>query len=343
MPPTASPAQHDRKLPSVQVLRGIAASLVVLYHFSASVALCHVNRSWIAESGLGETAKCGVDIFFVISGFIMAFTTRDKAGASDAGMFLLRRIVRIYPLYWVWTSVMLLLAAAGLVYRSAHFSFAYIASSYLLYPLFTKSTSRPILGQGWTLWFEMLFYLVFACGVWARVRRHRLLFLGASFSVLAVAAHLVLIPPGLKYLFSQTLIVEFLFGVLIAEILSRLPKNCDSRWMPNLAICAGIVLLFCTSIVAVTDSTRVVYYGIPSFFIVSGAAMRGTQPAPRWLIYLGDASYSIYLVHGFSAAVFFYALKRRIIFDRFPGDAEIVILGAITIYRRCRILSLKST
>lgn len=332
--PATIPPRHDKKLPWVQVLRGIAASLVVFYHYAASVRAAGVNRSWISASGLGEMMQCGVDIFFVLSGFIMVYTTSGKAGGRDARVFLLRRIVRIYPLYWFWTTVILMLVAAGVVYRSSHFTFAEIASSYLLYPLFTRTHHRPLLGQGWTLWFEMAFYLLFACTLWVKAGRFRLLFLGASFCSLAAAAHLLPMPSGLQYLFSQSMIVEFLLGVLVAEVLLRLPVNSNPRWVQKTAlmtIVAGCIILPCTVKMDVTDSSRLFYYGIPSALIVTGAVMLGSRTAPRWLVYLGDASYSIYLVHGLFVWAFIEALGRRIFFDRIPGDAEIVVLGIMTI------------
>jgi peptidoglycan/LPS O-acetylase OafA/YrhL len=96
--------------------------------------------------------------------------------------------------------------------------------------------------------------------------------------------------------------IEFLYGVLAAEILLRLPTVRDTfyqRMLPVCLICIGAIGLLCTILIPDAFSMRFLYYGIPALLIVFGTAMLGSAPCARQLVYLGDASYSIYLAHLF--------------------------------------------
>jgi exopolysaccharide production protein ExoZ len=321
-------------LPGLQVLRGIAASLVVFHHFAGIYQDRSHGSSWISGSGLGNLGRCGVDIFFVISGFIMVYTTGGKDGAGDALIFIRRRILRIYPLYWIWTSVLLVLWLGGAVEQLRHYSTGYLIRSYLLIPAFNGKYFEPLLQPGWTLSFEMLFYVVFSCGVLLNLRSGKILFLAAAFSLMALLARLLAADSGMRYLLTNPIIVEFLFGVLIAEMLTRLPalrSNRLSRILPAALISVGALALLCTVKIPDADSMRFALYGIPAFFVVLGAAMLGSAGAPKFLVYLGDASYSIYLAHFFLAQAYASALKHLPIFNRVSPDAAILLAGAATI------------
>jgi exopolysaccharide production protein ExoZ len=321
-------------LPGLQVLRGIAASLVVLHHFAGIYKDGIPGHSWIYASGLGNLGRCGVDIFFVISGFIMVYTTGRKAGADDALIFIRRRILRIYPLYWIWTSVLLALWLGGAVEQLRHYSTGYLIRSYLLIPAFNGTYFEPLLQPGWTLSFEMLFYVVFSCGVLLKLRSGKILFLAAAFSLMALLARFLAPDSGMRYLLTNPIIVEFLFGVLIAEMLIRLPAmrgNRFSRFLPGALVSGGAFALLCTVKIPNADSMRFALYGIPAFFVVLGAAMLGPAAAPKFLVHLGDASYSIYLAHFFLAQAYASALKHLPIFNGLPPDAAILLAGAATI------------
>jgi len=277
---------------------------------------------------------CGVDIFFVISGFIMVYTTGRKAGAGDALTFIRRRVLRIYPLYWFWTSVLLALWLGGFVERLQHYSMPYLIRSYLLIPTFNGTYFHPLLGPGWTLSFEMLFYVVFSCSVLLKLRSGKILFFAAAFSLISLLARFLTPDSGMRYLLTNPIIIEFLFGVLIAEIITRLPAirtNLLSRILPIALISVGAFALLCTVKIQDADSMRFALYGIPAFFVVLGAAMLGSAAAPKLLVYLGDCSYSIYLTHFFLALAYASALKHLPIFYRLPPDVTILLAGAATI------------
>lgn len=325
--------ERDRVLPTVQVLRGVAASLVVFHHFARLYSHGTLRRSWILDSGIGDLCMCGVDIFFVISGFIMVYTTKGKLGVGDSLVFMKRRVLRIFPLYWIWTTVLLLLLLSGLALRNEHYPTSNLVLSYFLIPSWDGTYFHPLLGQGWTLSFEMLFYLIFALGISFGLRAWKVAFAGATFGVLALIGQIFSSDSAVRYLFSNSIVIEFLFGMIVAETVLRIGPVRSSRFeILSLALMVlGGAALLLTVRISNPDQHRFFFYGIPSLLMVFGAVVRGSAPAPRLLTYLGDASYSIYLVHDFIALAFATALTHRLTVQRFPPDLAIVVCGIITI------------
>lgn len=331
----------DRKLlPSVQALRGIAASLVVYHHFADIFQDGEPSPSWIYRSGLGNFGNCGVDLFFVISGFIMVYTTVGKCGARDAGKFLGRRILRIYPIYWLWTSALLSLWLAGIAKLAGanhgkHYSALYIVKSYMLIPSFNGLDFTPFLAPGWSLSFEMLFYLLFYFSILLGVRRRKLPFLAAAFCALAILGMLAPRGGALAYLLPNALMIEFLYGVIAAELLlhaNRYQLRLGSGSATAL-MSAGAAALLCPASLLLNPnwSLRFLFYGIPALCIVSGAAMLRHASAPRLLVYLGDCSYSIYLTHLFFALAVASALTRSKSLSGIQPDLLIMLAGTLAI------------
>jgi exopolysaccharide production protein ExoZ len=318
----------------VQALRGIAASLVVFHHFARLYQEGGSGPSWINASGLGDLGKCGVDIFFVISGFIMVYTTKRKVGARDALIFITRRSLRIYPLYWIWTTLLLVLWAGGVILRREHYSASYVIGSYLLFPSFNGLNYQPLILQGWTLSFEMFFYLVFSCGILLKLRSGKLLFTAVAFSVLALLSSLLAPDNGIRHLLGDPIIAEFLYGMFAAEVLSRLPALSNTsmaRALPIALMCVGGILLLCTVKLHDASQMRFVFYGIPALCLVAGAVMLGSISAPRLLVYLGNCSYSIYITHEFFSWAYDSALNHFPTLHKVPADIGILLAGAMTI------------
>jgi len=285
---------------TIQALRAIAALLVVLYH---AFDMWGLRIDPAAPGVTWGNGAAGVDIFFVISGFVMVVSSRRLASLPRAWWtFIQHRIVRIVPLYWLLTTAKLVLVFlfADLALRSG-LDFGYAARSYLFFPVVDGAGHfRPLLPVGWTLTYEFLFYLLFALALALRVDVLRVLVPGLG---LLVAAALLRVEswPAWTILFN-TIVVEFIFGVVLAKLILR-------GWFLPSGVAACLVVAGFVLILAVPESAespRPLTWGLPALAIVAGAASLEWHIAsviPRWVLALGDASYSIYLTHGFVVPV----------------------------------------
>ena len=291
--PTASRPTYNL----LQVLRAIAALMVVLHHETLvlwdRLGLQTVSHNWI-------NGGSGVDIFFVISGFVMTTSAAPLRHAEHpARTFLARRLERIVPMYWLLTTVKVLLVLAVPASAVNGFgSWMHVLCSYLFLPSISGApTAEPILVVGWTLNFEMAFYLLFAIALWSR--KSLLQILAPALFGIVLVSKLWLGAPWLVHWYGNTLVLEFLFGVLLAQALpwvKRLPRFVALL----IGLAAWVPLLFYAE--PNFSPWRCIGWGIPALAVVTSAlaleSWLGFQ-SPRWLVELGDASYSIYLVHGF--------------------------------------------
>ena len=294
---------------TVQALRAVAALLVVLYHFFDVWG----ERVDPAALGVGwDNGAAGVDIFFVISGFVMVISSHrlvDRAGAWLT--FLSHRVIRIVPLYWLLTTAKIaaVVLLPTLILRT-NLDFGFVARSYLFLPVIDSAGHfRPVIPVGWTLTYEFLFYLFFAAALALRVDVLRIVIPGLGL-IAAVALLRTDAWPEWTILFN-TIVVEFVFGVVLGKwTLSGF------RFPPALA--AGFVLTGFAVILVLpmgSENLRVLTWGIPAFAIVAGAVSLEPLVAhllPRWLLALGDASYSIYLSHGFVLPTFILLIAKEV-------------------------------
>jgi exopolysaccharide production protein ExoZ len=253
------------KLNSIQVLRAVAV-LAVLF--------CH---AW----GTGRGSS-GVDLFFVISGFIIARVSADRTPAA----FAKARFLRIFPLY--------LLAAAPYVAvsLSSGGTSLDVFATLTLWPIWSGAYHAPLLPVAWSLYFEVLFYA--GVTLWLVSRRGAVL--AAATILLAAVIH----PSPTTSFVLSPIILEFVAGYGLAR-LRRFP-------LAPLALGLGLLLLFSPikgfEGVEMLDPAqafaRLIMYGIPALMVVYGALGMEHAFEPRWatpLIRVGDASYSIYLTH----------------------------------------------
>ena len=258
------------KLRSVQVLRGVAACAVVVFHiFKAE------GRPEAGHIGTG-----GVDLFFVISGFIMATVAADKR----PGAFLTDRAWRILPLWFIALAPWFFIQTNGLPSILAGLTF---------WPIYDNQFVLPPLGVGWTLSFEFLFYFGFALALATRT------FVPiAAFAVACAAAFLTNIAT-LDFVGSP-LTLEFLMGVGIA----RMPRT-EKFGLPLIAtgICgliAAPTFVYFWSTEYYAALLRSLLLGVPAALIVYGALSldrKFNHPAWGGAVLIGNASYSIYLLH----------------------------------------------
>lgn len=289
------------RLYGVQALRFAAATAVVVTH-AVDLAGTRLGLETALVGGTLENfGAVGVDVFFVISGFIIATTTQGQTGVGAAGAFLWRRFRRVAPIYWL-LSLPILIGMA----RGGTLSPEVAAATFLFWPFSGLKMTFPALGPGWTLCFEMLFYAGFGLAI-AGGRRVGWGLVGAYAVMLAVG--LVSAAPVLRF-WGAPIILEFLLGVGIASVWRFAPRGL-ALWAVGLALVGfGLSLVFgyggIDDVRALNDPwnglRRAAVWGLPSALLVFGVVrMERTDAAPgrlgRAVAFMGDASYSIYLVH----------------------------------------------
>jgi exopolysaccharide production protein ExoZ len=293
---------------NVQFLRFAAALLVLVYHTSS-----HLHDAGV---GLGPvfalieaTGFAGVDIFFVISGFIMAYTTKTSAGPAQGWLFIRRRFARIYSGYWPFYLLALL------VY--AWINPAYLETSSLIRSAILWPANVLLIAVSWTLIFEMFFYLLFTFLI-VLTERRRLFVLGAllmatvSWSLIShFCLHAYdqgqLEKMGLaQYYMLSPYLAEFLAGALLAGQIGKKPG--EWAWFYLLS---GVLLFSLGGWVntALFEGRieqgyfvfyRVLTFGIPSLLLLKGMIALehfGMRAPARISILAGGASYAIYLSH----------------------------------------------
>ena len=282
--------------------------LVVFYHTSSHVRAAGVEQGWFFQ--LSETVGfAGVDVFFVISGFIMAHTTHDAAGAAPAWSFIRRRVARIYSGYWPF--FLLALVVFSRVNPD------YLESASLLQSAFLWPANILLIAVSWTLVFEMIFYVLFTGLVMvSRTRREQLLKLllaliiaWSAFSQFVQHSYdkgqLEYVSLAEYYLLSPYL-AEFLAGAVVA---SRLRMPSASRPWAWLIVGTALFLLGGWINLACFDGEieqgyfvfyRVLVFGVAALLLLIGLVrmeQAGLKAPVRFSLLAGGASYAIYLSH----------------------------------------------
>jgi peptidoglycan/LPS O-acetylase OafA/YrhL len=240
-------------LQSIQILRALAATLVVIGHaFHDSTYIAQHTSQPLIEMPYFEWGF-GVDIFFVISGFIMIYTTVDLFGQPGAAStFLTRRLIRIAPLYWLTTALLILVAIFAPHFLNVPIeSWRSVVTSYLFIPdVRGNGEVRPILATGWTLNYEMFFYAIFACALTLPLRRG-LLWVVGFFIFLSVAGFMAALPGAALPFWTDSIILEFVLGILVG-LLCLSKRSLSGRSASLLAAAAVLLAIALGPIWAVT-------------------------------------------------------------------------------------------
>ena len=297
-------------IPQLQALRFVAAAMVLLSHLQHEVP--SVRGLDVAGYAPWQPVffAGGVDIFFVISGFIMHTIAAPHFGQPGAARsFFLRRLLRVVPPYWFFTTAMLLAALlfSGQVAHS-QLSLPHVLASYLFLP-FENPYGKiyPLLILGWTLNFEMMFYAVFALGLMFP-RRWGLAFIGAVIGGLGLVG-LVFEPARAPLAFwCNPIVFEFLMGIALAWCLQR-----GVRWSPAagaVSIAAGVAAMVWAVQAGIAGhhwAARALWMGLPACLVCAGVVWVRPQGKPgplmRALMVGGDASFTLYLSHPFTLTV----------------------------------------
>jgi len=288
-----------QSLVGVQYVRAVAALCVAYYH--SSIQLPALTPFFYSHLGMSLNFPAGVDVFFVVSGLIMYLTGRHLSPRE----FLARRITRIVPLYWILT----LLVALVLFIRPELFRTTVVTGTYLLKSLFFipyqnpahDGDVMPILVPGWSLNMEMFFYLIFA-GLLAFPARALLWGATLVFLLLWVIHSVASQYGGLTALtfLSGDRNFEFLAGMGIGHLYTRGGIRAP-RWLWLALLAAATSLLLVQPDFVDNDDANFVLTTLAPSALIVLAVVCWEQchgiPRLKPLVFLGDASYSIYLSH----------------------------------------------
>ena len=314
-----------KKILSIQYMRAVAALAVVLFHATDKLGLGHI----------GSIGAAGVDVFFIISGFVMWSIASSRE--SFATGFLWSRITRIVPIYWLYT-LMLVMAAiiCPAIFPRLQINIEHLLFSLFFIPHYSPSDGdiHPIIAVGWTLNYEMFFYAVFS----------GLLFLSAHWRFIGVLAALgTLVGIGALYqgsnpivlTYANPLLLEFAGGVVLGRLyeLGYMPGRKSALFIAAL----GIIGFSLSAVFEPSHTYRIVYWGVPAFALVAGFVIfesRRSIGSYRVLEKLGDASYSIYLVHPTIIAALASIVTLRGS-QAFPVSFVVISLAAATVAGLC--------
>lgn len=301
---TNAPARNDGKIHSVQILRFIAAFSVLFGHLLMEAKkFGFLDQAY--ETLYSLPWGSGVDVFFIISGFIISHVLMGaRPQARDAQDFMIRRIIRVAPVYWFYTLLMVfaVLLFSGLLRSNVIAADHVLASLFFIpWPNPAKGGLTPVLGQGWTLNYEFFFYVLAFFSVFLSPHLRKYFLTGAIlvFYVLALALR------GSHFIFDFlgfSIILEFVIGIWIHVLFckrSELPG-----WLCACLVIAALILWPLGEYFIPQDDMRIIARGIPAALftigIVFSRRMNGVDgPVGKVTELLGDSSYSLYLSHPF--------------------------------------------
>ncbi|HCJ9895220.1 TPA: acyltransferase [Escherichia coli] len=303
------------KLDAIQFFRCAAIMFVVYAHsfdrIERYVDLGHYNFL----SDLAHFARSGVDMFFIISGFIMSYITHADIynNKFSWGTFMYKRITRIAPMYWLVTlAVLILLKVAPALFYNTTTNLAHTVGSFLFVPVASpEGKFAPLLGVGWTLNLEVYFYLTLSLVI--IIFREKYLTSFFVLLLLSVSAGYLFGHRENLYLYSlitNPILFEFFMGIMVYHIYSSVRQsNNDFRWY--VAFIISILVLVLTIFYRLPDDMRFIYWGGSyAVLILSTLVLFSSCNFLRILIKIGDASYTIYLTHYFVISGFYYALTK---------------------------------
>ncbi|EPX8934456.1 acyltransferase family protein [Morganella morganii] len=331
------------KLDSIQFLRGVAALLVIAFHFRQ-----YLNGVYAQENlgdilfGLGEV---GVDIFFVISGFIITYSTVNKERNSPFE-FSIKRFFRLYPVFFITLTILILLNIKD------SYSVSNIFKSYLLIPN-DYNFIGPWYGYNinlpaWTLTYEVLFYAIFCLSISISHKHRTLISSILLISICSVAqfyfrGFLQIDPitrdaPGLSFIdnfrfLSNPIVYDFIYGMIIAEIFTRARDSYLTSRIIQVALVTAFWLSVCVIISGYHRGGGIERWGLYSLFLVGSLVLmskvRDIKFSSFWVM-MGEMSYSLYINHMIVKKLSSIYLSKFGIYSNGGGMSLFIILMILT-------------
>ena len=299
---------------NLHLLRVVAALSVVFFHTTSEAGL---NLPY-------TVGNRGVDVFFVISGFIIAYI-----GAKNPDRFLLRRVIRVCPFYWAATFVVF--ASASLLpayFRSTSVDAKHLLFSLVFLPHDAGNGVFPTLILGWSLNYELFFYVVFALALLISPRRAHVL-CALAIGLLSVLGIVIGLPQStILATWMAPIVLEFVLGIAAFIVFDYASRRAEVHkpgrvWavLLGLLLAAALTMLYVGEWKDSFNVHRALSAGVPSFFIVLSATLLERlfqlTTKNRSLFLVGEASYILYLVHPYVI----YPVLRVLARDRELGDA----------------------
>ncbi|MDC1151722.1 acyltransferase [Pelagibacteraceae bacterium] len=273
----------QNKIESIQVLRFFAAFSVMLVH-----------------TPIFEFGHWGVDIFFVISGFIMMYITE-----KNNNFFLIKRFIRIIPLYWILTlGVFAIVILKPEYLNNTTANIGDLIKSLLFIPFNKNGAGHyPVLFLGWTLNFEIIFYLLFSLSLFIS-KKYKFILCSFALIIFYFSCSALSKENFIFYAYANDMLFEFIYGMLAFIIWDKYASAIKTNFLINLSL---LILFFIITIFFFNSNFPVfISRGIPAFLmIIYVLFLLNNFKFPKILITLGDASFCIYLLHPY-VIQFFY-------------------------------------
>jgi exopolysaccharide production protein ExoZ len=319
-----NPNSQSKQLNNLQALRAIAAIMIVLFHFMNSGVF---RDSWAAiVIELYQYLTLGVDVFFVLSGFIITLSVyKSKERAFKRRRFIISRIIRIYPVYWVFFLLLVIFFSLPGVSGDLGGS-DYLFKSFFLLPVFDESLMfYPLLFVGWSLTFELYFYFIFSL-VYSKSLRFMIITLLFCLIVFYQIGDFVSYEP-LKYLLQSNLILEFVAGVLVFSLYQSKYWLfvVKSKWFVTLVLGAVVIVAF----VIYDKSDIQLRLACSATILMLFLLFDRITLNSKTLVIIGNASYTLYLSHATIQMVCSGLWKRGFLMP--PAGFEILAVIVATI------------
>lgn len=305
---------HTRHFNCIQALRGFTALFVALEHVRFL-----------------NCGAFGVDIFFIISGFMAMFATHQ-----DTKHFIKKRLIRIYPLYALVTlgTFFLLLVSPGLFHLSEA-NPIYLAKSLCFIPFeISPGIIQPLVRVGWTINYEMLFYLLFFVSF--RIsHKYRGLICSGLLCILVLLGHILPVDSTSLLFYGDYIQLEFVLGILTYYIVRKIYLICEGKsFTPLLSYVSVPIVLSLFLFLAITKQQtdisgmgRVLCWGLPAFIIVLSTFIMNLHiTMPQFMVALGNISFSIYLLHYYPLMF----IDRKIYsFETYSPQGAFFVIGGL--------------
>lgn len=306
---------HTRHFNSIQALRGITALFVALEHVRFL-----------------SCGAFGVDIFFCISGFMAMFASHHTA--KD---FVKKRVIRIYPFYALMTigTFFLLLLFPGMFHLTQADPVSLIKSLLFIPFEISEGVIQPLVRVGWTVNYEMIFYLLFALSM--RIsHKYRGLICSGFLMALVLLSHILPFESTALTFYGDYIQLEFILGIITYYVVRKMYEFCaggNKRYITGLCYISCLLVPILFLLLAITKQQtpiagmgRVLYWGLPAFVIVLLTFVMDLRlKTPKWLVLLGNMSFSIYLIHYYPLMFIDRAIYSLEFFS--PMAVPVTILG----------------